>query len=94
MIFGAITLEWQELTTIILLVVFAYLAFRMFEMKWSYKISKPHSWDHAVKKGEVSAELRKLERTYRDKVRFYSIWLQIRRLKKNNIQGAFAELGV
>lgn len=35
-----------------------------------------------------------MERTYRDKVRFYTFWLQIERIKVNSISGAFAELGV
>ena len=35
-----------------------------------------------------------MERTYRDKVRFYTFWLQIERLKNDHIEGSFAELGV
>lgn len=89
-----VTLELKELISIILMLVLAYLGFRLIEMKWSYKISKPYQWDAAVKAGTVSKSLRKTERTYRDKVRFYSIWLQIERLKEQNIKGAFAELGV
>ncbi|MEQ9230728.1 MAG: hypothetical protein RIF46_08585, partial [Cyclobacteriaceae bacterium] len=88
----SITLELKELISILLLLVALYLAFRLVEQKWSYKISKPHKWDAAVKAGNVSKTLRKLERTYRDKVRFYTIWIQIERLKE--IPGAFAELGV
>ncbi len=90
----SITLELKELFSILLLLVALYLAFRLIEQKWSYKISKPHKWDAAVKAGNVSKTLRKLERTYRDKVRFYTIWLQIERLKEQRVQGAFAELGV
>ncbi len=90
----SITLELKEFFSILLLLVALYLAFRLIEQKWSYKISKPHKWDAAVKAGSVSKTLRKLERTYRDKVRFYTIWLQMERLKEQNIPGAFAELGV
>ncbi len=64
------------------------------ETSWSYKISKPHKWEHAVKQGMISKELVKMERTYRDKVRFYNLWFQVERLKRMKIQGAFAELGV
>ena len=35
-----------------------------------------------------------MERRYRDKGRFYNFWFQIEQLKKNKIEGAFAELGV
>jgi O-methyltransferase len=38
--------------------------------------------------------LKSLEFQARDKVRFYTLWFQIERLKKNNIPGDFAELGV
>ncbi len=83
-----------ELSTIAILIVFLFLAFKLAETSWSYKISKPHAWEEAVKKGEVSKKLKRIERFYRDKVRFYSFWLQIQRLKKENIRGAFAEVGV
>jgi len=38
--------------------------------------------------------LQKLERKYADKVRLFNFWFQVERLKKHNIQGDFAELGV
>ena len=90
----AITLTIFQLINILLVLVLLFLGFKVFENKWSYKISKPHNWDEAVKNKTVSKKLIKLERTYHDKVRFYTIWLQIERLKKANIKGAFAELGV
>jgi len=83
-----------ELATVILVLVFLFIGFRLAEMSWSYKISKPHAWEEAVRAGHVSKKLKRIERFYRDKVRFYTIWLQIQRLKTENIQGAFAELGV
>ena len=83
-----------QLLTITLIIMFLFLAFKLAETTWSYKISKPHSWEDAVKKGDVSKKLKRIERSYRDKVRFYSIWFQIERIKKNNVIGAFAELGV
>ena len=63
-------------------------------MSWSYKISKPFKWEESLKNGNISTHLKKIERSYRDKVRFYSIWFQIERIKSTHIQGAFAELGV
>lgn len=78
----------------ILIVALLFLVFKIVESKWSYKISKPYAWEEAVKNGEVSGKLKKIERFYRDKARFYAIWFQIRRLKKDNVPGAFAELGV
>ena len=91
---SAITLTSFQLVNIFLFLGLFFLAFKLWEQKWSYRISKPHKWDEAVKHGDVSGSLRKLERTYRDKVRFYTFWLQIERIRVNNISGAFAELGV
>lgn len=89
-----VSLSLLQLTNILLVVMFLFLGFKLFEQKWSYRISKPHNWDEAIKKGGVSRGLKKLERTYRDKVRFYTFWLQIERIKRSNTLGAFAELGV
>ena len=90
----AITLTFFQLVNILLVLVFLFLGFKVFEQKWSYKISKPHQWDEAVKNGSVSHALKKIERTYQDKVRFYTFWLQIERIKNKKIPGGFAELGV
>ena len=83
-----------QLTNIILVLIFLFLGFKYLETTWSYKISKPHKWEKAVKNGEISNRLKKLERSYRDKVRFYMFWFQIERLKKDHVPGAFAEVGV
>jgi len=80
--------------SLLLLLIAAFIGFKLLETNWSFKISKPFLWEEAVKKGEVSAALKKIESTYRDKVRFYSIWFYIKQLKKDNVAGAFAELGV
>lgn len=83
-----------QLVNITLVVTFLILAFKLAETNWSYKISKPHAWEAAVKKGAISTKLKKTERFYRDKVRFYTFWFQIERLKNKQIIGAFAEVGV
>lgn len=83
----------QIISCVLLLVLF-FLGFRVMEMNWSYKISKPWQWEDAVKNGQISKHLQSLERSYRDKVRLYNIWLQVERLKQLEVPGAFAELGV
>lgn len=90
----AITLTFFQLVNILLVLVLLFLGFKVFEQKWSYKISKPYNWDEAVKTGTVSKTLKNIERTYHDKVRFYTFWLQIERIKDQKIPGSFAELGV
>ena len=71
-----------------------FLLFQYLETFWSYKISKPYAWELAVKNNQISSVLMKMERRYRDKVRFYNLWFQIERLRKNKVKGVFAELGV
>ncbi|MEO8174364.1 MAG: TylF/MycF/NovP-related O-methyltransferase [Sediminibacterium sp.] len=83
-----------QLTNGILVLIFLYLAFRFIETNWSYKISKPHAWGEAVRQDKISKKLKRIERFYRDKVRFYTFWLQIERLKKDSVEGSFAEVGV
>jgi O-methyltransferase len=83
-----------QITNTVLVLFFLFLLFKYVETKWSYKISKPYAWDEAVRKKTVSKKLIKIERFYRDKVRFYTLWFQVERLKKEGIHGAFAEVGV
>ena len=83
-----------QFISLLLILCAAFLGFKLLETNWSFKISKPYKWEEAVKNGEISEGLKKIERNYRDKVRFYSIWFFIQQLKKNKIAGAFAELGV
>jgi O-methyltransferase len=83
-----------QLTSALLFICFLFLGFKLLETNWSYKISKPYSWEESKKNGKASKKLRNIERSYRDKVRFYTFWLQIERLKKLGIEGSFAEVGV
>jgi O-methyltransferase len=59
-----------------------------------YKINKPFSWEVAVNNRVVSKELVNIEKGFKDKVRFYNIWFQVKSLQANSISGSFAELGV
>ena len=83
-----------QTVTIILVCSLLFLGFNFFESTWSYKISKPNKWESSVLKNDVSSKLKKIERTYRDRVRFYNFWFQVDRLKRDNVEGAFVELGV
>ncbi len=89
-----ITFSTTQLASIILIVILFLLGFKILETNWSYKISKPYYWEEAIRKGTVSKKMKRIERFYRDKVRFYTFWFQIERLKNDRAQGAFAELGV
>ncbi len=83
-----------QLISVILVLLLLFLGFKIVETNWSYRIGKPHQWETAVEVGLVSKKLRRIERFYRDKVRFYTFWFQIERLKRESIAGAFAEVGV
>jgi len=89
-----ITLSLFQLIITLVFLVFLIYVFRIMEPEWFYKIRKPYKWKEAIRSGEISASLKKLERKHRDKVRLYTFWLQIERLKNEKIPGAFAELGV
>ena len=71
-----------QFISLALIVILFLLGFKIMETSWSYKISKPYKWETAVKEGLVSKELMKIERSYRDKVRFYNVWFQVERLKR------------
>ena len=77
-----------------LVLVLLFFIYKYLETFWSFKLAKPYKWEDAVKNKLVSENLKTLERSYFDKIRFYNFWLQIERLKKENIKGDFAELGV
>lgn len=55
---------------------------------------QPAIWKQNVKNGLISKRLLKAEKRYKDKDRFFNFWYQVERIKKDNIIGAFAELGV
>ncbi len=80
--------------SLVLIFILALVIYKYLETFWSYKIYRPYKWEEAVKNKMVSARLKSLEHSYFDKIRFYSMWFQIERLKKENVLGHFAELGV
>lgn len=80
-----------NITLVLALVVFmAYYFSNMLVFTKHY----PTDFLKAMKDGEISKELKKVLNKINDKQRFYMLWFQIRRLKAENIEGDFAELGV
>ena len=55
---------------------------------------QPAAWQQIKKQGKISKKLIKMERNFPDKVRFFNYWFQVERLKREGIEGSFAELGV
>ena len=84
---------FQIINLLIILVVLVFLS----RYVWSILFDKnyqPAEWQHALKKGTVPQKLRKAEKAYADKVRFFNWWFQAERIRKDKIPGDFAELGV
>lgn len=61
---------------------------------WFSTASEPPEWTRARKRREISGALIRLSRSYSDKIRFYTFWIQTDRLKREDIAGVFAEVGV
>lgn len=79
-----------------LIIVVILIAFGVYYVYTSFFGTEyqPLLWRILNKKGEISRELQKAERSYRDHDRFFNFWFQVERLKHRNIPGAMAELGV
>lgn len=84
---------YQIVQVVLIFIILIYLVYYVYTVIFN-KNYQPKAWQYAVKIGLVSNELKKLEKKYRDEVRFYNFWFQIERLKKDKVEGAFAELGV
>ena len=84
---------YQIVQVVLLGIILFYLIYYVYSVLFD-KNYQPKAYRAAVKNGEVSDTLRKYEKKYPDKVRFFNLWFQVERLKNNGVQGAFAELGV
>ncbi|MGD0709574.1 MAG: TylF/MycF/NovP-related O-methyltransferase [Bacteroidales bacterium] len=86
--------QFFQYATIALIVVVVILMVRYLILSMKEKSYFPEQWLHMLKKKKLPETLINIEKHYNDKVRFYNFWFQIERLKKENVKGSFAELGV
>ena len=86
--------QFFQYATIALIAIVIILMVRYLVLSMKEKSYFPEQWLHMLKKKKISETLVNLEKHYNDKVRFYNFWFQIERLKKENVKGSFAELGV
>lgn len=84
---------FQIVQVVLLGIILFYLIYYVYSILFD-KNYQPKAYKAAVKNGRISLKLRKYEKKYPDKVRFFNFWFQVERVKKNSIKGAFAELGV
>jgi O-methyltransferase len=90
-------MNYRDILTIIEIILLAGVMIFILKFiltNFSSRIQKPKAWIAAVKMGEITASLQKVERKYPDKIRLYNIWMQLKRIKEQNIDGDLAELGV
>jgi O-methyltransferase len=81
------------LNLVIILVVFVFLIRYAWDIFFSQNYS-PVAWQSARKQGRIDSKILMLKKRYPDKIRFFNFWLQVERLKRENVQGLFAEAGV
>lgn len=80
-----------QILLLLILIVFGIYYFYSEFLSRNYE---PLIWKEQIRKGNISKELFSASKKYPDKNRFFNFWFQIKRLKDNNIDGMFAELGV
>ncbi len=84
---------FQLINFSIILIVLIFLIKYVWDMFFG-DTYEPPAWEQARKEGQLDSRLLKTARNYTDKVRLYNFWLQVQRIRKDNINGDFAELGV
>lgn len=87
------------MTTINILQLILLAALLLYALYYVYesffgKAYQPRLWKKAVKNKEIPEDLRRAEVKYKDSIRFFTWWFQVERLKKQEVSGDFAELGV
>jgi O-methyltransferase len=75
-------------------VVLLFLLIRFAWNMWYSTSFYPAAWIRAKKSGHIDPALSRMARSYPDKTRFFSWWLQVERLRNDEVPGDFAEVGV
>lgn len=94
MILGILYNQIFQIIAAILVAAVVILMVRYLWTSLSEKSYHPAQWTYARKKNQIPAPVLEIEKNYDDKIRLYNLWFQVNRIKRNNIIGAFAELGV
>ncbi|MCW3785090.1 TylF/MycF/NovP-related O-methyltransferase [Plebeiibacterium sediminum] len=79
---------------LIILNIVIWLVLSYFWSQWNFKIFKPFNWLEAKKQKAIPDKILKLERTFKDRNRFYSLWFEMNRISTQQIEGDLAEVGV
>lgn len=79
---------------LVLGILFLFLVGRYLFSIYREGLVRPEEWAASIKSGKISGDLLKEYRRYKDKQRFFAWWLQVEELKRKQVKGCFAELGV
>ncbi|MFO7721902.1 MAG: TylF/MycF/NovP-related O-methyltransferase [Bacteroidales bacterium] len=85
---------WLQYLIYLLGALLLIIGIRYFYLSIVQRIHHPEQWIRLRQKGEIPDAVLGLEKHYKDKVRLYNIWFQIRRVNQESVSGDFAELGV
>ncbi|MBR8534802.1 class I SAM-dependent methyltransferase [Carboxylicivirga sediminis] len=83
-----------QFLNLILINLVVLMALSYFWSFYTHKLFKPFAWLDAQKHKQLKKPIASQERNFKDKIRYYSLWLQLKRISDRNIKGAVAELGV
>ncbi|MCT4643755.1 MAG: TylF/MycF family methyltransferase [Carboxylicivirga sp.] len=84
----------MQFLNLVLLNLVVLMALGYYWSFYTHKLFKPFEWLEARKKNQHQKQISKQERKFKDKIRFYAFWLQLKRISEKKIQGSIAELGV
>lgn len=79
---------------ILLAAVLLFFAGRYLLAVYKEGLHRPEEWAIQLKTGRISRELNAVRRSYKDKIRFYTFWLQSERINRQQLAGCIAEVGV
>ncbi len=83
-----------QFLNLILINLVVLMALSYFWSFYTHKLFKPFAWLDAQKNKRLKKDIHKQEKSFKDKIRYYALWLQLKRIADKNIEGAIAELGV
>jgi O-methyltransferase len=77
-----------------LILILVILFGRYFWIVFVLHDDEPVQWQRAVNERSLPPGLKRMKRRYSDKIRFFNWWIQVGRLKREQVPGVFVELGV
>jgi O-methyltransferase len=83
-----------QFLNLVIVNIIIWLLMSYFWSFWTFKLFKPFKWLEFFKQKEVPNTISKIERADKDRIRFYSLWLQLERINRLQLTGSLAELGV